>query len=382
MNVNKTCNASWNGTTVNFFRSGNGCSNTGEIAAVFLHEWRHGLDQNTGGAAPDKGTGEAVGDTFAFLETRDSCIGRNFQPGITCHNCDNACTGVHDVASFAAGGGHTIARPSTVTSPTGLDCGRVRCPYSVFISPYQGPMGYEGHCESYIASSANWDLAQQLVARWGTTTGWQKMDAIWYKSLTPSKSAYQVAAGGKCNPAATVNGCGATNWYTVFLPADDDDGNLANGTPTAAGSGTPSSLTASPAASGRPARSRWAKAPHRRAKVPVLRRAFRIAGDPSGGSRPAGNAVLPLPDGALETGRTVLPLLRARRRQGAPLSLLSTARSKEGAPSSRSQTPRQQRERRLPSFRRAVMRRESRPPDPKRSVGKRERDPPVPDETI
>ena len=59
------------------------------------------------------------------------------------------------------------------------------------------------------------------------------MDAIWYKSLTPSKSAYQVASGGKCNPAATVNGCGATNWYTVFLSADDDDGNLANGTPNA-----------------------------------------------------------------------------------------------------------------------------------------------------
>jgi hypothetical protein len=231
MNVNKTCNASWNGTTVNFFRSGNGCSNTGEIAAVFLHEWGHGLDQNTGGAAPDKGTGEAVGDTFAFLATRDSCIGRNFQPGITCHNCDNACTGVRDVASFATGGGHTIARPSTVTSPTGLDCGRVRCPYSVFISPYQGPMGYEGHCESYIASSANWDLARQLVARWGDTAGWARMEALWYKSLTPSKSAYQVASGGKCNPAAWVNGCGSGNWYTVFLAADDDDGNLANGTP-------------------------------------------------------------------------------------------------------------------------------------------------------
>jgi hypothetical protein len=85
-----------------------------------------------------------------------------------------------------------------------------------------------------------------------------------------------------------------------------------------------------------------------------LRRAFRIAGDPSGGFRPAGNAVLPLPDGALETGRMVLPLLRALRRQGAP--------------SSRSKTPRQRRERRLPSFRRAVMRRESRLPGQKRSV--------------
>ncbi|MEA2601563.1 MAG: hypothetical protein QOF89_2555 [Acidobacteriota bacterium] len=231
MNVNSTCNAFWNGSTVNFYRSGGGCSNTGELSAVFLHEWGHGMDANSGGAASDKGTGEAVGDTFAFLETKDSCIGQNFRPGIVCTNC-TLCTGVRDMADFATGGLRTIAKPSTVTSDTGINCDRLACPYTVnFISPYQGPMGYEGHCESYIASSANWDLAQQLVAHWGTTTGWAKMDAIWYKSLTPSKSAYQVASGGKCNPAATVNGCGSANWYTVFLAADDDDGNLANGTP-------------------------------------------------------------------------------------------------------------------------------------------------------
>jgi hypothetical protein len=94
-------------------------------------------------------------------------------------------------------------------------------------------MGYEGHCESYIASSANWDLAQQLITRYGTTAGWAAMDAIWYKSLTPSKSAYRLVSGGTCNPAAVVDGCGSTNWYTVYLTADDDDGNLANGTPNA-----------------------------------------------------------------------------------------------------------------------------------------------------
>ena len=234
MNINSTCNAFWNGSTVNFYRSGGGCSNTGEIAAVFLHEWGHGMDTNSGGASSDKGTGEAVGDTFAFLETKDACIGKNFKPGVACANCNATCTGVRDLASFATGGSHTIAKPSTVADNAGINCDRFACPYLASgISPYQGPMGYEGHCESYIASSANWDLTQQLITRWGTTTGWAKMDAIWYKSLTPSKSAYQVAAGGKCNPAATVNGCGATNWYTVFLPADDDDGNLANGTPNA-----------------------------------------------------------------------------------------------------------------------------------------------------
>ena len=231
MNINQTCNAFWNGSTVNFYRSGGGCSNTGEIAAVFLHEWGHGMDTKSGGAASDKGTGEAVGDTFAFLETKNSCIGPNFRPGVLCTNCTN-CTGVRDVQDFSTLGTKTIARPNTVADNNGINCDRFTCPYlSGGITPYQGPMGYEGHCESYIASSANWDLAQSLVTRWGTTTGWQKMDAIWYKSLTPSKSAYRVVSGGKCNPAATVDGCAASNWYTVFLAADDDDGNLANGTP-------------------------------------------------------------------------------------------------------------------------------------------------------
>jgi subtilisin-like proprotein convertase family protein len=231
MNINQTCNAFWNGSTVNFYRSGGGCSNTGEIAAVFLHEWGHGMDTNSGGAANENGSGEAVGDTFAFLETRDGCIGDNFLPGINCGNCTN-CTGVRDVSDFDLSGPATIARPSTVTSNTGINCDQWACPYlSQGIFPYQGPMGYEGHCESYIASSANWDLTQFLIAAYGTDPGWAKMDATWYGSLTASKSAYQVAAGGKCNPSATVNGCAATNWYTVYLSVNDDNGNLADGTP-------------------------------------------------------------------------------------------------------------------------------------------------------
>ena len=229
MNINNTCNAFWNGSTVNFYRSGGGCSNTGELAAVFLHEWGHGMDTNSGGAANENGSGEAVGDTFAFLETRDSCIGQNFIPGVNCPNCTN-CTGVRDVADFSLSGPAVIANPSNVANNAGINCDAYACPYGG-IFPYQGPMGYEGHCESYIASSANWDLVQSLVATHGTDAGWAAMDSIWYESLTPSKSAYQVASGGKCNPAAVVNGCAASNWYTVYLAVDDDDGNLSNGTP-------------------------------------------------------------------------------------------------------------------------------------------------------
>ncbi|MEP7097674.1 MAG: hypothetical protein ABI748_08425, partial [Dokdonella sp.] len=234
MNVNDVCNAFWNGSSLNFFKSGSGCSNTGEIAAVFLHEWGHGMDTNTGGSAPEYGSGEAVGDTFAFLETKDACIGKNFQPGVPCYNCNTSCTGVRDVAAFSTLGAATIAKPSTITSTTGAACARWACPYNTPQGQaYRGPMGYEGHCESYIASSANWDLSQALIDKFGAQQGWAQMDKIWYGSLVPSKSAYRVASGGTCNIAAQVDGCGANNWYTVYLAADDDDGNLANGTPNA-----------------------------------------------------------------------------------------------------------------------------------------------------
>ena len=237
VNINDRCNAFWDGFSLNFFKSGGGCSNTGELAAVFLHEWGHGMDTHAGGAASDMGSGEAVGDTFAFLETRDACIGDNFSPGQQCYNC-NACTGVRDVAQFSVNQTtepmRTVAKPSTITDVDGAGCGNFACPYYTPEGyPYQGPMGYEGHCESHIASGANWDLAQALVQEYGPDDGWRKMDDIWYSSLFPSKAAYQVTSGGKCNVEAEVDGCGATNWYTVYLAADDDDGNLANGTPNA-----------------------------------------------------------------------------------------------------------------------------------------------------
>ena len=246
MNLNQVCNAYWDGSALNFFKSGTStggtfCSDTGEIAAVFLHEWGHGLDTNTGGAASEYGSGEAVGDTFAFLETKDACIGKNFTPSKACHNCNATCTGVRDMSAFALGGSHTIATPANVTSTTGIDCNAylglngIACPYNRpdTGTAYRGPMGWEGHCESYIASTANWDLAQALVTRFGTADGYTAMDRIWYGSLTPSKSAYRIASGGTCNVNATVDGCGSNNWYTVFLAADDDDGNLSNGTPNA-----------------------------------------------------------------------------------------------------------------------------------------------------
>lgn len=44
-NINESCNAWWY-MSINFYRMGNGCGNTGELAGVINHEWGHGLDDN------------------------------------------------------------------------------------------------------------------------------------------------------------------------------------------------------------------------------------------------------------------------------------------------------------------------------------------------
>jgi hypothetical protein len=218
---NATCNAYYNGYLV-FYRSGGGCSNTGEIAGVICHEFGHGLDSYDGdGFSPDDGTGEAYGDVVSSIETHESCIGNNFSPGHPCsYGCSASCTGVRDIAVTPP------VSPSTIAIPP-ANCDRWACPYT----GYEGPMGYEGHCESLIASGAFWNMATALRAALGDGAGWARTNSIWFRSIVSQRAAYQVVSGGQCNPSATVDGCGANNWYNVFLAADDDDGNLSNGTP-------------------------------------------------------------------------------------------------------------------------------------------------------
>jgi von Willebrand factor type A domain-containing protein len=239
-NVNKPqpCNAGWSpgSMVLNFYTTtvggpgGYDCANTGEIAAVFLHEFGHGLDQMTNGSAPDGATKEAYGDTMAFLQTHDSCIGPGFSPGHVCQDGCTTCTGVRDVNLPVK------VKPSNITSSP-INC------LSDFIwfdgsiiprtCPSGGVMGFDVHCESEIAAGAVWDMAQAFVAKYGDGAGWALADRIWYESVYDTGSAYQIVSGGQCNTAANIDGCGPLNWYTVMLAVDDDNGNLADGTPDA-----------------------------------------------------------------------------------------------------------------------------------------------------
>ncbi|HPQ42001.1 MAG TPA: hypothetical protein PLV45_16655, partial [bacterium] len=222
LNINDTCNAYWDGSTVNFFRSGGGCSNTGEISSVFLHEWGHGLDYNTGTSSSEMASAEGLADSMSFLQTHVACIGHNFQPGVPCSfGCGSDCTGVRDTSVRPA------VSPSNIASAP-ANCDRWSCPYY----GYEGIMGYEGHCESLISGGAVWDVAVNLAASDGAA-GWEIANRIFFQGMGDYRGAYQLVSGGTCNPSAVVNGCGAQNWYTVWIFLDDDNGNLSDGTPHA-----------------------------------------------------------------------------------------------------------------------------------------------------
>jgi len=242
VNLPNDCNAYWdpNAGVLKFFtffpgsQGGYDCGNTGEIAAVFLHEFGHGLDAKTNGAPNEGASREAYGDTMAFLQTHDSCIGPGFTPNHPCQDgCTASCTGVRDVNPAIK------VKPSNITSspinclskytfPDGTQFQRT-CP----AFGGGGVMGFEVHCESAIATGATWDMAQGLIAKYGSGAGWALADRLWYESVYDTGSAYEIAAGQKCDIAATIDGCGSANWYTVLLAIDDDNGNLADGTPNA-----------------------------------------------------------------------------------------------------------------------------------------------------
>lgn len=78
VNLPRTCNAYWNGTSINFFEEGNGCNNTGRIFDVVAHEWGHGLDQHLPGMAIDGALGEFIGDEISFVQTNSPLLGPAF----------------------------------------------------------------------------------------------------------------------------------------------------------------------------------------------------------------------------------------------------------------------------------------------------------------
>jgi len=240
VNLNQTCNAYWDGSSLNFFKSGGGCANTGELPGVSLHEWGHGLDTNDGnGDPPDNGTGEAYGDISAMLAIHSSCTGNGFLPS-NCGGYGNACTactGVRDT-DWAK---HSRNTASTVDNFT-----RTTCPNPSANNPnYVGPCGAdamsrgnttnkrEGHCESLVASEAMWDLVNRDLPSPGSGSAWAAADRLWYLSRSTATAAFtcNTSGGTRTTGSWTSSGCSTGSMFRVFRAIDDDNGNLTDGTP-------------------------------------------------------------------------------------------------------------------------------------------------------
>lgn len=233
VNLDSQCNAFWNGTLgINgFYRQGFlgevECFNTGENGAIVIHEVGHGLDQHDAQGLADRGTGEAYADVHALLELRDSCLGRGFLDrncggfGLPC----NDCTGARelDYAKHRTTTGEPWTQPLTPANFTG-----VFCPNDLIIPA--GPCGKQVHCEASPMTGAIWDLAvRQLSQDVDLPTAWAIVERDWYLGMQAATSMFS------CDPATFAsNGCAATSWFHALLAADDDDGDLTNGTPHAA----------------------------------------------------------------------------------------------------------------------------------------------------
>ncbi len=168
VNINDTCNAFWDGSTVNFFRQGGGCNNTGQIASIVYHEFGHGYHQaltnNVVGSV-----GEGTGDYLAATILDDPVVGRGFSTN-----------------------GSGIRR---------IDQNRS------FPNDYTGQV----HSDGLIWGSAMWDLREALQQKHGEVQGRRIADRIFVLALTQGPS--------------------LSSAYPAVLSADDDDNNPGNGTP-------------------------------------------------------------------------------------------------------------------------------------------------------
>ena len=236
MNLNQTCNAfySTGDGTVNFFKSGGGCRNTGEIAAVFDHEWGHAMDDNDAGGVLSNSS-EAYADIAAIYRLQASCVGHGFFQtvdngcGMTVDgtgfnadealvgalHCDVDCSGVRDTDWMK----HVGATPDT---PQNFVCGSC--------SSGTGPCGRQVHCSAAPVRQAAWDLvARDLV---GPPFSLDSQTAFIVANRLFYQGSGNVGSWHACDCAAgTSNGCGAANGYMQWITADDDNGNLTDGTP-------------------------------------------------------------------------------------------------------------------------------------------------------
>ncbi len=175
VNEGGTCNAYSTGDDIHFFRANQQCQNTGRMSDVVYHEFGHSLHNNSiipGVGQFDGAMSEGMSDVLASLLTNDHGMGRGFF--------------------------YTDA-PLRDLDPPGVE------------KKWPDDVTGEVHNDGEIIGGTMWDLRVALEAKLGATAGYEKMLDIFYGILQRSSD----------TPSS----------YAEALLADDDDGNIGNGTP-------------------------------------------------------------------------------------------------------------------------------------------------------
>ena len=175
VNMDGNCNAYYDGTTINFFGASRRCQNTGRLADVVYHEFGHALHANSvirGVGQFDRSTSEGASDVLAALITGDPGMGRGF---------------------FYSNQALRHIDPSS---------GEARWPDDIDEDP---------HITGLIFGGAIWDLRKALIEKLGEEDGIAHTEALYYQVLRRSSD--------------------VPSTYAEVLAADDDDGDLSNGSP-------------------------------------------------------------------------------------------------------------------------------------------------------
>ncbi|MEO7331409.1 MAG: MYXO-CTERM sorting domain-containing protein, partial [Minicystis sp.] len=167
------CNAFWDGSTVNFFLANESCNNTARVADVVYHEFGHGFHQFAvipGVGALDPSLGEGTGDIMTASVTHDAHLAPGFFLGSDAPLRD-------------------------------MDSGRI----------WPDDISWDPHETGLIWAGTLWDLRTFLVADLGAEVGHALTDQLFYQAIRRASS--------------------IPSTYAEVLAADDDDGDLSNGTP-------------------------------------------------------------------------------------------------------------------------------------------------------
>ena len=174
VNIQKSCNAFFDGETINFFTASTSCQNTGLLEDVVYHEYGHafhGAEIIEGVGRYDGAMGEGVADFLAASITGDPGMGRGF---------------------------FYSDEPLRHLDPMGDE---LRWPDDIA----------EIHSTGRIIGGAFWDLRKAMIAKLGETPG--------------------IAVTNKLFVAALRRSIDIPSTFIEVLAADDDDGNIENGTP-------------------------------------------------------------------------------------------------------------------------------------------------------